>query len=60
MTDFKRELVLFFICEREALAHNISQIILNKLHCLRESLFNFIFRGSIIVIATITQQKRTN
>lgn len=55
-TDLKGELVLLFICKREALTYHISQVVLNKLHSLRESLFNFIFGGSIIVITTITQQ----
>lgn len=58
-TDLKGELVLLLVCKREALTHNISQVVLHKLHSLRESLLNFIFRCSIIVITTrIRQQKK--
>lgn len=56
-TDFKGELVLLFICKREALTHHISQVVLNKLHSLRESLLNLIFRRSIIVITATNKHK---
>lgn len=59
-TDLKGELVLLFICKREALTHHVPQVVLNKLHSQTESLLNFIFRCSIIVVATIRQQRWIN
>lgn len=58
LTNLKGKLVLLFVCKREALTDNISQVVLYKLHGLRETLLYLVFRCPIIVIAT-GQKKRS-
>ncbi len=57
VTHLKSEFVFLLVWEREALADNISQVILHKLHCLREALLYFITWCPIIII---TSQKQKN
>lgn len=45
------ELVLLLVGERNILGHHLSQVILHKIHCEAEPLFDLIPGGAIIVIA---------
>lgn len=52
----KGKLVFLLIGERNVLWHHLSQVVLHKIHCEAEPLFDLISGGSIIVVAGLLDE----